>query len=135
MNELMGKIVLVDQVFERVCNRDSDYYEDRGWKVVDAAGRPGWVVGRRYLQKGTVTYDRDYGPTWKRISGHSTHALLVVYWPTMRPVRVPFDGYRLAPDTARPYCSASLWTLKYREYMRKETQDWPRDKQGRWMKK
>lgn len=47
MNELMGKIVFVDQVFERVRYRDSDYYEDRGWKVVDATGRSGWVVGHR----------------------------------------------------------------------------------------
>lgn len=138
INQLMGRIVLVDRMFKRTSNYDSPIGSmvTKSWTDVAAESRPGWVVGERWLQEGTVSYGYgDEGPFWDRNAGHSIHCLLVTYWPTMKPVRVPLDGYRMAPETCAPYLSESAWLTEYKERIRKEMQDWPRDARGRWVRK
>ena len=133
--ELMGKLVLVDWVYKR----EGEYKDDHAkkcWRRTQAVGRPGWVVGQRHLQQGVTHYGyADEGPTWKQ-TGPATPCLLVAYWPTMRPVMVPLDGWRPAPDTVRPYMSSSIvWPASCRKSLRDEMAHWPRDKAGRWGKK
>lgn len=132
-SDFMGKVVLVDRIFER---QGGGYeYRERWWKDVPAEGRPGWIVGERWLQAGSVYLDSECGPSWERKPGRATHCLLVAYWPTMRPVRVPLDSYRLAPETVKPYPSEFQWTESARKYVSVETKNQPRDEKGRWRKK
>lgn len=83
--------------------------------------------------------------------------LIVAFWPTEKPVFVPMDGYTMLPENEvdRMFLSLSLavphrttWRDKItdpdriaarekseervREFMRKESKDFPRDKKGRW---
>lgn len=132
----MGQVVLVDKVFERDSRLrpDSRQVYDKTWHIVEAQGRPGWVVGERWLQDGHSSYDYEYGNVWTS-KGQRHHCLLVVYWPTMKPVKVPDDGYRVVAECIRPFPNTDTWPLAARESLRIEMADWPRDEKGRWVKK
>lgn len=134
--DLMGKVVLVHQVFKR-SYEGLGGPEYRTWKPVQAQSRPGWVVGERWLQDGHAFFDSaEVGVSWRRKLGHSVHCLLVTYWPTMKPVKVPLDGFKLAPETTKPYPPVDgSWTEENRKSLREEMKDWPRDERGRWLKK
>jgi len=131
--ELMGRVVLVDRVFNRAYpGTDSENRYGKIWRACEAKGRPGWVVGERWLQNGATRYSHMGGPmNWER-KGASVHCLLVAYWPTMKPVRVPLDGYRTAPEGVKP--EAGVWTDEDRKFLRSEMRGWPRNKLGRWEK-
>ena len=131
MHALMGRVVLVHKVFKRHCSGNGI----KSWDAVPANGRPGWVVGERWLQVGSA-YDSAYdGRVWCPRKGCATHCLLVAYWPSMKPVRVLDDGYEIAHRTIYPYRTLFPWSLGSRELLRKEMSDWPRDSKGRWVKK
>jgi len=130
---MMGKIVLVDRVYRRDWENIKDGTR-KTWHVADAEGRPGWVVGERWLHDGVADYDPEHGFAWTS-RGVSHHCLLVVYWPTMNPVQVPPDGYRLAPETVKPYRPVqSQWSDSDRERLSADMRNWPRDEKGRWVK-
>ena len=130
--DLMGQVVLVDKVYRRDAERVMRGTR-KTWRVADADGRPGWVVGERWLHDGVADYDPEYG-SWTS-KGGSHHCLLVVYWPTMKPVQVPPDGYRLAPETVKPYRPVqSQWSDSDRERLSADMRNWPRDEKGRWVK-
>jgi len=131
MHNLMGRIVVVNKVLRRHYSVE----DVRSWEASDAGGRPGWVVGERWLQVGSVDYDHDYGHIWTPRKGRATHCLLVCYWPSMRSVKVPDDGYEIAPKTIYPYVTPQPWPEDSRELMRKEMSDWPRDAKGCWVRK
>lgn len=132
--DLMGKVVLVHWELKRQQGTPvvPNY---RFWEAKKAFSRPGWVVGERWLQSGTVVSDFGVGSVWqRRPDSSSTHCLLVVYWPTMKPVRVPLDGFEIAPETVRPYPpDTGPYTEDYRKRLREEMQGWPRDEKGRWV--
>lgn len=136
IEDLMGKVVLVDRVFKRIhpMNDDRRLYK-KAWQVQKSNGRPGWVVGERWIQNGATewSYGGDDPPCWKEES--RIHVLLVAYWPTVKPVRVPFDGYRMAPPTVQPYPTEFKWTENLKDEQRQEMKDWPRDEKGRWVEK
>lgn len=143
VSELMGKIILVDHVLHRQFMMDHGNSTEKTWVRMAAEGRPGWVVGERWLQQGSSCWG--YGgssPTWRE-EGKRIHCLLVCYWPPMKPVFVafnddadwPLDNYRIAPATTKPYRTELPWMSKHREMMRDEMKDWPRDARGRWVKK
>jgi len=125
----MGKIVIVHKIFKR-CHLNSR----RSWEPQPAEGRPGWVVGERWVQEGLVCKDLDYGNVWTQTDPNK-HCLLVTYWPNMKPVRVPDDGYELAAPTIYPYQTPQPWPQSWRDNLRKEMSEWPRDIKGRWAKK
>jgi hypothetical protein len=137
--ELMGQVVLVNRVYVRNVEYGNSYngYRKKWWGVEPAEGRPGWVVGERWLHDGAASWDSDYGWEWSRKKDSTPHhCLLVCYWPTMRPVQVPMDGYELAPETTKPYPPVQpRWPESALEFARKEMADWPRDEKGRWRKK
>jgi len=137
IENLMGKIVLVDRVFKRTyLGEDSRNRYKKAWKDCSAEGRPGWVVGERWIQNGANCYAYGDEPVdWER-EGPTVHCFLVVYWPTMRAVRVPLDGYRLAPSTVLPYPPVQPgWLEEQRKYLRDLMSNWPRDSKRRWVKK
>ena len=137
VTDLMGKVVLVDRIFKRTYPYDGGVRSEfkKVWKAFHADGRPGWVVGERWIQDGATQFGYgDDPPVWKR-DGHSLHCLLVAYWPTMKPVRVPFDGYRLAPPTVQPYRTEMPWTKDQKAEQREEMKDWPRNEKGQWTSK
>lgn len=124
---IMGKIVLVKQVFRRQYEANK-----RWWAPEDIQPRAGWVVGVRSLQKGRRV-DCGGGSAWEPDAGPATRCLLVTYWPTMNPVKVPFDG---CEDTCeKPYSPSTNWSNEARIALRNEMADWPRNKKGRWVKK
>lgn len=148
---LMGEIVLVDHAYARA------YFDNnrKGWTRGRAEGRPGWVVGERWLQTGCVCegdYEYEYEagvasyctsyPNVFHEEEKRKHCLLVCYWPTMKPEFVPSDrdikypepSYRLAPKYIKPYFTGSPWTPTCRDMQREYMEDWPRDAKGRWTK-
>jgi hypothetical protein len=137
--DLMGKVVVVEKVYRRIdlepARNGHVSTTKMGWEVIDAVLRPGWVVGERWLQAGTAYHgDYDDPASWTR-GDVSYHCLLVAYWPSMKPVRVPVDGFKLA-DGVAPYRTPGWpYTERHRKEMRKEMADWPRDVKGRWVKK
>lgn len=132
MAGLMGAIVIVREVYKRRNRFDGE----RSWEETEAEDRPGWVVGERWLQDGVVHYNGyDAPPEWKP-NGTTHHCLLVSYWPTLRPVRVPMWGYLLADETQYPYPPVQpVYNEEWRTFQRDMMRDWPRDEKGRWVKK
>lgn len=100
--------------------------------------RAGWVVGVRWLLNGrripgsstALDFTEEYDPPYFRETEPRTPCLLVVYWPTMSPVRVPLDGYELSD--LEPECPAYSWSDFNRKEMSKIMEDMPRDARGRW---
>jgi len=138
--DLMGRVVLVHKIFKRdYVAQSTGYCHNVGWKSTQAEGRPGWVVGERWLQEGTLCssqFNEEAIPTWERKDGVAIHCILVCYWPTTKPVRVPLDGYELALDTIKPYPPVDYpWAPADRERVSKEMKAWPRDAKGRWVRK
>jgi len=58
---MMGKIVLVDRVYRRDWENIKDGTR-KTWHVADAEGRPGWVVGERWLHDGEFHTCSDCSP-------------------------------------------------------------------------
>jgi hypothetical protein len=99
-------------------------------------GRAAWVVGHRFLQNGEI----------RRIGTHenifvqedTVPAVLVTYWPSMKPFPVPEDGFELGGEPVST-TKISLDIAKRRGYydhgeqMREVMKDWPRDEKGRWL--
>ena len=121
---LMGKVVLVKREYVRRYRGDV-----RLWEPEDVTHRPGWVVGVRSLQEGRrVDYGEGYA--WEPNTGPAIKCLLVAYWPSLNPVKVPLDGWGVS--LAPPYPSAHIWTNRDRIEQRNAMEDCPRDEKGRW---
>jgi len=135
VSAMMGGVVLVDHEFSRFIEFSSlnSSMIKKAWGVVPAYGRPGWVVGQRWLQTGVIKrgYGGDDPNTWEETEPRIP-CLLVSYWPTMTPVKVPMNCFRLAPFSTRPYAPHSSWTSRQRKFLSKESKTWPRDEKGRW---
>lgn len=133
--DLMGAVVLVHEVYKRKSTREN-FSVRRTWEKEKAEGRPGWVVGERWLHDGVVSsWGYEDGVDWKA-DGKTHHCLLVCYWPTMKPVNVPMRGFTFASETEKPYPPVQpIHGQELRDYLREEMSAWPRDEKGRWVKK
>jgi hypothetical protein len=90
---------------------------------------PGW---------GIDTYDSG-DPPWFKETGPRTPCLLVVYWPAMKPVKVPLDGYTrvMGDDPVEVPVSPGRvykWTDRERDFYREIAAELPRDAKGRFRK-
>lgn len=99
--------------------------------------RTGWVVGFRNVYDGEKEYMEE-GNIWIPIK--ATPCMLVAYWPTMKPIHVPLDGWRFPlvdlendPYIEAPVGPSSLWPLSKEEREDRSTQakGQPRDAYGR----
>ena len=145
---LMGKMVVVSKVLRRT----GGTIEEKGnpylrWVEVEVAPRKGWVVGFRHLNEGEILPEQryssgEYDPpsfrTKKRIP-----CVLVAFWPTENPVKVPVGGYWVIddehfPDALIPLHSSSFGAGESRARSIKSLavtmEEWPRDKNGRFQK-
>lgn len=97
--DLMSKVVTVQQEYVRNLNPITQEIE---WIILEAINpRAGWIVGQRSLQEGKrVFIDKEVGYVFEQ-SGRIP-CILVVYWPTMKPVRVPLDGYLVTSISPYP---------------------------------
>ena len=128
--ELMGKIVTVTKILAR-----QEPGNRRTWISIETSrGRAGWVVGFRTLQNGTVKDKEDYG---RYLAVSSTvSCVLVAYWHNLKPIQIPFDGYRLGgkPYAVRRYSYEASMLKAISEDMRAVMKGWPRNKRGHWLK-
>lgn len=153
MLDLMGKVVLVLAELRRTREDDGTYAwcreqpKHRGPVITGKTA--GWVVGFRWLQQGKIEpgceshygidgWDPGDSATFKE-TGPRVPCLLVAYWPTMKPVRVPLDGFEYATDAGLcpipvSPARAFVWTDRWREMQRDDMAQHPRDAKGRWTK-
>lgn len=134
---LMGQVVTVTA--ELVRKSDGPWLESgsmRSWVPKSIEPRAGWVVGFRSLQNGKYSAGGAsyYGepPHLYRIT--SVPCVLVAYWPTYNPVKVPLDGFEMG---GKPhYTKAYFWDTELgkelRQDLSKDSKRWPRDEKGRW---
>lgn len=143
MVAMMGKLVVVTQRLVRE-RSDDDRMLGRTWVPVSLpTPRTGWVVGFKWLQNGQIDpgYPGFNGidgyeppePTEFKETGPRTPAMMVCFWPTMKPDFVPMDGYRMAVPGEAPTSPAEQcpWDERAREVYRKIAAELPRDAMGR----
>lgn len=96
--------------------------------------RAGWVTGRRALQEGELKGGYYDGQGYLE-QNDIVLALQVVYWPTLNPVHVPYDGINMGGEPIAPGWVAwkQEWKDELSEIMKVEMKNWPRDERGRWI--
>lgn len=127
---LMGEVVTVYKELYKVRQFNGDTQQTKH-QARDVEPRAGWVTGYRTLQEGITLdhYNRYTDSRTFKVTG-TVQCLLVVYWPTMNPVRVPLDGYELGGEPESPSVE---WKEEYKEDQRKYVQNWPRNEKGQWI--
>jgi len=118
MINLMGQIVTTQKELQR---RYKKYY------VTDVTPRAGWVVGKRTIYSGYNEYNDDE-IVFHRTGTHE--CVLVAYWPTMNPIKVPLDGFTIGGKPRAPM--SGIWEEKHKEAQRQAMKTWPRRANGQW---
>lgn len=143
---LMGKTVLVTHLLERYVHETETVKEEKViWRVKNCSEeRAGWIVGVRFLQEGnychSVTdYDGEVDPAYLKVT-RIVPAIQVSFWPTMKPVNVPLDGYiegAVMPKSPTEWSwitTCETRRIQVKNELRDEMKLWPRDDKGRWKK-
>lgn len=117
--DLMGQIVTVSAEFRRTYRKD--------YEINKVNPRAGWVVGKRTIYRGNVSYDADGWRTFEQTGSYE--CILVAYWPTMNPVKVPLDSFVLGGE---PEHFNKGWREEWKEEQRQIMKDWPRRENGQW---
>jgi len=121
----MGSLVVVSQEFRRVVVDGKAH-----WEAHDITPRAGWIVGVRYLQQGRKHPGGYESPGYLEQTGPTTHAVLVAYWPTMRPVPVARYSYTQYAQPRSPARSVE-WTEQMRQWWRDGAAKQKRNARGR----
>lgn len=141
--EMMGRVVLVAELMERHVS-DIVYKScNISWTIRDnPRPRAGWIVGVRFVQEGLI-----HGAWSNGDDGDAAHLEItktipvyqVSYWPTMKPVLVPFSGIHRAAEIEPVSPSKWSWMTtseeekkRYIEFLKEEMSKAPRDSKGRW---
>lgn len=124
----MGSIVTVTRELKRMYDYGSD---SLWWESVDVTPRAGWVVGWRWLLKGTRVFDYDDPPRFQE-TGPRTLAILVAYWPTMNPVRAPVHGWCYGGRPLSPSGTEEQVRMAKEAYAQ-NPEAYPRDDAGRFI--
>jgi len=119
---LMGQIVTVHKELWR-----ETHGRERSWVPHEVPPRAGWVTGWRTLQNGLLCWGGPDDPNWLETKETVT-CVLVVYWPTENPVRVPLYGYSVGDE---PHNSAYRWSPEQRKAISEDVKLAPRDQHGR----
>lgn len=137
----MGKKVEVTHIYKRyrVSSKDEigKIVHMRTWEIIPITPRVGWVVGKRTIyngkyEPGSYSYDDPFPPALVNVKPLS--AMLVAFWPTMRPVLVPYDMVCVEMPDGKPHHPCSNWKDEEREWLRNEMRSVKRDSKGRWLK-
>ncbi len=134
---MIGDLVVVSEFYKRKKDHGkgrADYNRSRyPSPYSEAQPRAGWIVGFTSLRPGRVEYmgfDEGYSYT----ATGSLPAVLVRFWPHLRPVPVPFDGFREWRDgDPEPYPpnGSRKEIEEARRCYEKFKEDYPRDERGR----
>jgi hypothetical protein len=142
-SDLMGKVGVVRATLEKHKDGGKLSWERKEREIP----RAGWVVGLRWAPSGVV--EKDYGGGGLYEPDHLMYRylketsprqpyLLVAYWPTEKPVRVPLDGYFPEVPEYQPYPASGYGEEgvreKYLEEASKYAKEQKRDERGRFLK-
>jgi len=126
---LMGSQVVVTKKYVRslYINEEDDYSSvEKWWEEETIKPRKGWVVGFRNLSNFCDETEFEQGEIIKkeRTLLNKIPCVLVCFWPTEKPVRVPLDGFKEKPSpcwktkdemldaeywwACTPFCSSGL---------------------------
>lgn len=105
--EDMGKLVLVVKQFRRIQHMIGLGRNFRViWKEEDIKARPGWIIGWRNVFDGKLRWNGN-GYIFSQES--AVPHVLISFYPTLKPVRVPIDGYRVHKHgELHPFCKSLL---------------------------
>lgn len=114
--------------YQRGCNA-------RDWESLNCTKpRVGWVVGVTNLISGYTQPGSWEDPAVFKEKGR-VRALLVCYWPGLKPVPVPFSGFKAAtPEDGEPSPEYYKWSEVSRQELSDFMRGMPRDARGRWVK-
>jgi len=132
---LMGQIVTVHTELLRGKAYPKVYHE----LCLRNKTRAGWVVGFRHLPTGSSSWEsEEVGRIFEThsLKDHPSHtAVLVTYWPSLKPVRVPLDGFTMANSHDKPYPpnGSPEEIADYKDFYRRKIQHYPRDEKGRFV--
>ena len=124
---LMGQVVTVHAILTpRKTSTRREYA-----RIDLRTPRAGWVVGFRNAMTGKIDYGHGEGVNF--IGEKATPCMLVAFWPTETPVRVPLDGFALGGTVESPKWAqeAGAWT---KADMRESPHNYPRDAHGRFVR-
>ncbi len=136
IRQLMGRLVVVTKVSRR---REGPYQSGGFTSTMDPYDirqRAGWVVGVRWYCDGMSV---QHGDGYRHEpEGPAIPHLLVCFWPTQNPVKVPMDGWRLRQLDHHEYERDPLpwdgvWTDEDRAREAERAKSYPRDSKGRFM--
>lgn len=138
----MGRKVEVSHVYRRHsrCEKLETGEEViyRLWEEVPITPRVGWVMGNRVLHNGRYVagvysnYDDCDPACLTNIT--PVKVILVVFWPTMRPVLVPLRVLDSERQDGIPHPPGYVCSKEGREWMRDVMKEVKRDSKGRWLK-
>lgn len=137
---LMGSRVLVTKrLVSRTKSEGIDVKDELllYWESEQITPRYGWIVGFRRTYNRLSIFDT-YHHRWVERCVSNTPCILVSFWPTQNPVKIPLDGFELIDDDKpqdnkfEPTYAPSRWTKEEREYASTKMSAWPRDANGRW---
>lgn len=141
-NEMMGRVVRVNMELDGQTRRIKSALI-RTITRRGIAHRAGWVVGFSWVCEGLVQFD-SYVDQRQLDETSRIPCVLVTYWPNMRPVRVPLDGYTYPTDLKPESPSKRDWRIaeerdpdqvrKCKQQMAEYATDMPRDSCGRFVK-
>ena len=123
----MGSLVMVNAEFRRVVVDGKAH-----WEAHDITPRAGWIVGMRCLQTGHQEQAFEYGTSFVESAPRKT-ALIVAYWPTMRPVPVARYSYTQYAQPRSPARSVE-WSDEARQEWRDGAARQKRDEKGRFVR-
>jgi hypothetical protein len=148
---LMGKLVIITQVLERRYESNK-----RFWQPVNLdEKRAGWIVGTSFVCNGIYSPGDSGYNDWDDYQSPSLTVtekipcLLVTYWPSQKPVKIPVDGFLIWDEVRwgnseyskiRPYCSSGYGSGKNRRDFIQQYKNWlasdncKRDSKGRFVK-
>lgn len=144
---MMGSIVTVSSELKRCkyYGLEPDKKVRVNWEAVRTSpDRAGWIVGERRLQNGVIVsacgYGEDVDPGYLDVKS-VTKAIMVCFWPSMKPVFVPADGYTEGGTPVSPSAFEFQQMRKHPEVyerlvkeLRLAAAEAPRDAKGRFRK-
>lgn len=128
--DLMGKIII--PIKELVRKSDGNYCYWHPIEIPTHRRRAGWVVGARSIQNGNCEFiGEEEGYSFEQLI--RIPCILVAYWPTTKPIKVPLDAWVFA-EGLKPYPPNGSPNDK--ESMKRfyaKCGGWPRDEKGRFV--
>ncbi len=124
---IMGKLVTVTQIYKRWQKANaSENNFCVTWVKETIERRVGWIVGWRNVYNGMLTWN---GNSYSFKQGEAVPHVLISFYPTLKPVRVPIEACSGFHTSAlEPYCKS-----KQEREMSKECAVGHRGKDGRFI--